>query len=103
QGFNVNEKSGTNCATNELVLEENSGVITVKHGNQVLMTRYTGNKALGYLRQKQLLAKQQFTELKAKKFRDDITSYETEINPKGSDTSTASEDVENTNDGNSDA
>lgn len=87
QGFSVVDESSNDPAASELVLKENNGIITVKHGNHVLMKRHTGNKALGYLRQKQLLAKQQFTNLKADKFRQDIESYETAIDPKGSGTS----------------
>ena len=84
QGFSVVEESGNTPAANELVLEENSSSITVKHGEHVLMKRYKGNKALGYLRQKQLIAKQQFTDLKADEFHKEIKSYETAIDPKGS-------------------
>ena len=84
QGFSVVEESSNDPTANELVLEENNGIITVKHGEHVLMKRHKGNKALGYLRQKQLLATQQFTDLKADEFRKDIKSYETAIDPKGS-------------------
>ena len=86
QGFSIVEESSNNPGSNELLLEENNGIITVKHGEHVLMTRHTGNKALGYLRQKQLLAKQQLTDLKVDEFRKDIESYENEINPKKSGT-----------------
>ena len=86
QGFNVLEKANANSAANELVLEETNGVITVKDGDQVLMTRYTGDIALGYLRQKQLRAKQQFTDLKVVGFEKDIKSYVTAIDPKASST-----------------
>ena len=89
QGFSVVEESGNNSAANKLVLEQNNGIITVKHGERVLMTRYTGNKALGYLRQKQLLAHEQFAALKVEEFHKDIKSYQTEINPKGSSAQTA--------------
>ena len=99
QGFNVLEVPSTDAAANELVLEENNGIITVKHGEHVLMTRHTGNRALGYLRQKQLLARQQFTDLKTGEFCKDIDSYVTAINPKGSGTLTTSGDTENANDG----
>ena len=91
QGFNVLEEPGTNCAANELVMGECSGVITVKHGEQLLMTRHTGNKALGYLRQKQLLAKQRFTDLKVEKFRQEVVPYVAAIDPKASSTSDAGE------------
>ena len=84
QGFSVADKSSSDSAVNELVLKENNDIITVKHGEHVLMTRYSGNKALGYLRQKQLIAKQQFTDLKAEKFHKDIKPYVIAINPKGS-------------------
>ena len=84
QGFNVVEESSNDPAVNELVLEESNGIITIKHGEHVLMARYIGNKALGYLRQKQLLAKQQFTDLKTEEFHKDIESYVTDINPKES-------------------
>ena len=87
QGFSVADESSSDPAANELVLEESKGIITVKHGDHVLMTRHMGNKALGYLRQKQLITKQQFTDLKAKEFHKDIKSYVTAINPKGSETS----------------
>ncbi len=98
QGFNVREKASANSAENELTLEEDSSVITVKHGEQVLMTRHTGNKALGYLRRKQLLAKQQFTDLKVKKFREEIVPYVTAIDPKTSSTPDAGEGTNDEND-----
>ena len=99
QGFNVTEEPSTDLATNELVLEESNGTIIVKHGGHVLMTRYISHKALGYLRQKQLLAKQQFTDLKAEEFLKNIGSYMDAINPKGSGTSAASEETKDENDG----
>lgn len=98
QGFNVLEEPSSDPAANELVLEGNNGIITVKHGKHILMTRRTGNKALGYLRQKQLLAKQQFTDLKAEKFLKDIRAYTTAIDPKGSDTPAASDETEDESD-----
>lgn len=84
QGFSVVDESSNDPTANEFVLEESNGIITVKHGEHVLMKRYKGNKALGYLRQKQLIAKQQFTDLKAEKFHKDIKPYVADINPKGS-------------------
>lgn len=69
-------------ASNQLVIGESEGVITVKCGNDVLMTRYVGAKALGYLRQKQLAAKQKLSSLKVNDFQTDIQSYLAAISSK---------------------
>jgi hypothetical protein len=60
-------------------LEKNKGVLTVKHGEHVFMKRYVGIKALGYLRQKQLVSKQQLMELSAKDFEVEIEKYKEAI------------------------
>lgn len=82
QGFTVLDTAKSNSATNELALEASDGVITVKHGDHLLMTRYTGAKALGFLRQRQLAAKQELVNLKANNFHRDINSYLAVISPK---------------------
>jgi hypothetical protein len=97
QGFTVVDTATSNAAANELALEASDGVITVKHGDHVLMTRYTGVKALGYLRQKQLDAKQGLMNLKADEFKKDISPYITAISPKaGAAASTAALDTADT-------
>jgi len=79
QGFTVRENATSN---NELVLDESGGIITLKHNGDVLMKRYTGVKALGYLRQKQLIARQKLMALTADDFHKDIKPYMDAINPK---------------------
>lgn len=69
-------------ASNQLVIVAKDDIITVKHGTNVLMTRYIGAKALGYLRQKQLTAQQTMSRLTAQTFRNDIQGYRTAISPK---------------------
>ncbi|MGE0826761.1 MAG: type I-D CRISPR-associated protein Cas7/Csc2 [Candidatus Binatia bacterium] len=78
-----NEEQQPSTTVNRLTLTESNGVITVKQNGHVLMTRYIGEKALGYLRQKQLTAKQTLTTLKATAFHPEINSYIAAINPKG--------------------
>lgn len=79
----LEKKGGTaRVAPNQLSLEAEDGVITVSHDTQTLMTRYTGPKALGYLRQKQLIAKQQFATVNAAAFHPEISSYIAAISPK---------------------
>lgn len=82
---------------NKLVLEEMGGVITVRHGSDVLMTRYTGAKALGYLREKQLTARQHMGSLDANSFKTEIDGYIKAISTKsGKSESTPSEKSEST-------
>lgn len=76
-------------ASNQLMIEDTEGVIIVKCGSDVLMTRYIGAKALGYLRQKQLAAKQKLGNLRADDFRGDIQSYLDEIGSKSGAAATA--------------
>ena len=57
-------------------------MITVEQNGQVVMTRYVGKRALGYLREKQLAAKQQFGSLDASKFMTEIQKYIAAISPK---------------------
>jgi hypothetical protein len=68
--------------TNQLSLKESTGMITVEQNGQVVMTRYVGKRALGYLREKQLAAKQQFGSLDASKFMTEIQKYIAAISPK---------------------
>jgi hypothetical protein len=67
---------------NRLILTESDGVITVKHDAHVLMKRYIGDKALGYLRQKQLVAKQKIMSLTAQSFLTEINPYIAAISSK---------------------
>lgn len=88
QGFTVRENETSNQSggpDKELVLDKNGGIITVKHNGDVLMKRYTGVKALGYLRQKQLIARQKLMSLTAGCFHEDIKPYMDAINPKAKD------------------
>ena len=68
--------------TNQLSLKESTGMITVEQNGQVVMTRYVGKRALGYLREKQLAAKQQFGSLDASEFMTEIQNYIAAISPK---------------------
>ncbi|WP_334109414.1 type I-D CRISPR-associated protein Cas7/Csc2 [Thermodesulfitimonas autotrophica] len=89
--------------SNELVLEESDGIITVKQGEHVLMRRYTGMKGLGYLRQKQLAAKQHFMSLQADEFRKEINIYIAAISPKQKGVATSAEADEDTGSGDDDS
>jgi hypothetical protein len=84
-----NEGQQPSTTVNRLTLTESNGVIAVKQNGHVLMTRYIGEKALGYLRQKQLTAKQTLTTLNAAAFHPEINSYIAAINPKGGGETTA--------------
>jgi len=85
---NTANASDSETAMAQLILEEQeSGIIKVKQNEHVLMTRYIGIKALGYLRQKQLVAKQQLMKLNAQCFQTEINSYITAISPKSDSTS----------------
>ncbi len=61
--------------SDQLVLQKQGGVIKVKCGNDVIMTRYVGARALGYLRQRQLEAKSTLMDLKADSFQTEIQTY----------------------------
>lgn len=90
-----------------LTLDESEpGIIIVKDGEHILMTRYIGAKALGYLRQKQFVAKQTLMDLKANKFQQDINPYITAISSKDgaiATTTTAATDTADTGDDSDDS
>ncbi len=75
QGNETGSKEGNAVQSNQLILRHQDGVITVKQEDHILMTRYTGAKALGYLRQKQLEAKQKMLSLSTENFRQEIQGY----------------------------
>jgi len=77
-----NTAEQTSQPTNQLSLEESAGIITVRQNGQVVMTRYVGERALGYLREKQLAAKQKFMSLGASQFITAIQEYINAISPK---------------------
>jgi len=114
QGFTVNIEQVANTSepeteeqtsqpTNQLSLEESAGMITVKQNGQVVMTRYVGERALGYLREKQLTAKQQFMTLQADKFREEIDQYIAAISPKQKASTPSAEEGEDTGSGGDDS
>jgi hypothetical protein len=76
--------ASSETAKPELILDESEpGIIAVKQGDQALMVRYVGSKAVGYLRQKQLAARQLIADLNASDFRTEISSYVAAITKKG--------------------
>lgn len=85
QGFAV--EAGDNrltakAANVEIAIESSDGCLLVHQGNDELMRRYYGNRALGYLRLKQVEASKKLTELKSDVFRTEASAYAKAIGPK---------------------
>lgn len=79
----------------ELILDEaEQGIISVKQADQVLMTRYIGSKALGYLRQQQLAARQRISDQRADTFHAEINDYLSAIKKGGGTDTQTTPDVQ---------
>ena len=85
QGFAVEagrHRLVAKAANIELLIEAGDNQLVVHQGPDELMKRYYGNRALGYLRQKQVEAQKKLGALRREPFGQEARGYAQAINPK---------------------